>query len=169
LVVTLARLAAIKRLPTLVEAVATSTLDLLIAGPDEADGTLDSIHASARTLGISERIHVEPRGLWGRDKASALAEADVFCLPSHYESFGSAAAEAAGVGVPVVLTEGCGVKDVLPNARIVPVGDVSSLGDALRSAVDDRPGAESRAAAVRDRLSWDRLALDQERIYESGR
>ena len=84
---------------------------------------------------MTERVHVEPHGLWGADRAAALAEADVFCLPSSYESFGTAAAEAAGVGVPVVLTEGCGVKDVLPHATVVPIDDADALGAALQAAV----------------------------------
>jgi glycosyltransferase involved in cell wall biosynthesis len=170
LVVTLARLAAIKQLPTLVRAVSASPkLHLLIAGPDEGDGTLAAIHAAALETGSGERVHVEPRGLWGADKASALADADVFCLPSDYESFGTAAAEAAGVGVPVVLTDRCGVKDVLPHARRVPTADVDALAEGLRLAVDEKAMAERSAPDVRERLSWSTLAGRQEAIYDSVR
>jgi glycosyltransferase involved in cell wall biosynthesis len=137
---------------------------LLIAGPDEGDGTLESINDVANRQGVSDRVHVEPRGLWGADRATALAEADVFCLASSYESFGTAAAEAAGVGVPVVLTEGCGVKDVLTHAIVVPVDDVDALGAALRAAIGSRVGAGSEAAAVRETLSWSTMAERQESI-----
>jgi glycosyltransferase involved in cell wall biosynthesis len=142
-------------------------MHLLIAGPDEGDGTLAAIHAAAREAGSAERMHVESRGLWGADKASALADADVFCLPSDYESFGTAAAEAAGVGVPVVLTDRCGVKDVLPHARRVPAADAGALAEDLRMAVDDKPLAQRSAPDVRDRLSWSTLAERQEAIYDS--
>jgi glycosyltransferase involved in cell wall biosynthesis len=167
LVVTLARLATIKRLPILVESLASTPFHALIAGPDEGDGTLASIRDAARAHGASIRVHVEPQGLWGPDKAAALAEADVFCLPSEYESFGSAAAEAAGVGVPVVLTDRCGVKDVLPAAGVVPTGDVEALASALIDAVDAPGHAASRAAELRQRLSWTALAEDQESIYRA--
>jgi glycosyltransferase involved in cell wall biosynthesis len=168
LVLTLARLGAIKRLPTLVRAMSVlPSTHLLIAGPDEGDGTLESIHDIAAREGVSARVHVEPRGLWGADRARALAEADVFCLPSGYESFGTAAAEAAGVGVPVVLTEGCGVKDVLPHASVVPVDEIDALGPALQAAKGDGERAESEAAIVRGALSWATMAARQESIYEA--
>jgi glycosyltransferase involved in cell wall biosynthesis len=168
LVVTLARLAAIKRLPTLVRAVSrvTST-HLLIAGPDEGDGTLQSIHGVADGQGARDRVHVEPRGLWGADRAAAFAEADVCCLPSSYESFGTAAAEAAGVGVPVVLTERCGVKDVLPHATVVPVDDVEALAMALRGLLGDGMDEGPEAARLRERLNWASIAERQESIYEA--
>jgi glycosyltransferase involved in cell wall biosynthesis len=168
LVVTLARLAAIKRLPTLVRAVRLwPSTHLLIAGPDEGDGTLETIQDVADRQGVGDRTHLEPRGLWGADKAAALADADVFCLPSSYESFGTAAAEAAGVGVPVVLTDGCGVKDVLPRATVVPVDDVEALGIALRAAVGDGKDVVPEAARVRERLNWASIAERQESIYEA--
>jgi glycosyltransferase involved in cell wall biosynthesis len=168
LVVTLARLAAIKGLPTLVRAVRLFPLThLLIAGPDENDGTLEAIHDVADRQGARGRVHLEPRGLWGADRAAAFAEADVFCLPSSYESFGTAAAEAAGVGVPVVLTEGCGVKDVLPRAMVVPVDDAAALSTALQAGSGDGKASAAEAATVRETLSWASIAERQESIYRS--
>jgi glycosyltransferase involved in cell wall biosynthesis len=167
LVVTLARLAAIKGLPTLARAVSLlPSTHLLIAGPDEGDGTLESIREVANDQSVDDRVHVEPRGLWRADRAAAFAEADVFCLPSSYESFGTAAAEAAGVGVPVVLTEGCGVKDVLHKATVVGVDDVHGLAEALGAAFDDRGRADSEATDIREGLSWATMAERQESIYE---
>lgn len=169
LVVTLARLAAIKGFPTLVRAIAaTPSFHLLIAGPDEGDGTLASIRRAADAAGVNERVHIEPRGLWRADRAAALSEADLFCLVSDFESFGSAAAEAAGVGVPVVLTERCGVKDVLPHAKVVPPGDAAVLASAVLDAAGDRSRAASLSAGIRRRLSWTTLAEDQESIYEGA-
>jgi glycosyltransferase involved in cell wall biosynthesis len=168
LVVTLARLAAIKGLPDLVRAMSLlPSMHLLIAGPDEGDGTLESIQDVAKRQGVSDRVRVESRGLWGADRAAALAEADAFCLPSSYESFGTAAAEAAGVGVPVVLTEGCGVKDVLPHATVVPVDDVEALREALKASMGDGERAASEGAIVRESLSWGTMAERQESIYRS--
>jgi UDP-glucose:(heptosyl)LPS alpha-1,3-glucosyltransferase len=168
LIVTLARLAAIKGLPTLVRAVSLlPSTHLLIAGPDEGDGTLESIHGAADQPGVSDRVHLEPRGLWGADRAAAFAEADVFCLPSSYESFGTAAAEAAGVGIPVVLTEGCGVKDVLQRAVVLPIDDVGALSAALQAAIGDGKEAVEEAARVRERLNWTSIAERQESIYEA--
>jgi glycosyltransferase involved in cell wall biosynthesis len=168
LALSIARLTPIKRHVDLVRAVATiDGLHLLIAGPDEGDGTAISIRDAIRAAGIEGRAHLLVGGLWGPEKAAALADADVFALPSAYESFGSAAAEAACVGLPVVLTDRCGVKDVLAAPEPVPPDDVPALAEALRGALapDARERSLADAATVRERLSWSSLAEAQLAIY----
>ena len=56
---------------------------------------------------------------------AAFADANVFALPSMSENFGNAAAEAAALGVPVLVSDQCGVAVASPaeTTRIVPVGD----------------------------------------------
>ena len=105
-------------------------------------------------------------------KAQALADADCFCLPSESENFGTAALEAAGVGLPVVLSDRCGGAELLgPQASIVfDYGDIGGLAQALRKVLGDgSAGAAARAAApgLRESLDWATLAADQERIYDS--
>jgi glycosyltransferase involved in cell wall biosynthesis len=171
LVLSIARLSPIKRHVDLVRAVATiERLHLLIAGPDEGDGTAVSIRDAIRAAGIEDRAHLLVGGLWGAEKAAALADADVFALPSAYESFGSAAAEAACVGLPVVLTDRCGVKDVLAAPGPVPPGDVSAFAETLRGALapDARQRSLAEAATVRERLSWSSLAEAQLEIYRAA-
>lgn len=94
----LGRIAVVKGLVHLAEAI----VDLpgvwgLVAGPDEGDGALDALLAARRRLRLTERLVVLPLGLWGADKAEALSNADLFCLPSSGESFAIAVAEAAAV------------------------------------------------------------------------
>jgi UDP-glucose:(heptosyl)LPS alpha-1,3-glucosyltransferase len=47
---------------------------------------------------------------------TALASADVFCLPSLYDSFSNAALEALAVGLPVVVTENTGITDYIKDS-----------------------------------------------------
>ena len=110
------------------------------------------------------------RGLWERDKLEAFADADCFALPSQTENFGNAAAEAAAAGLPVVVSNACGVAEVLdPSAhRVIRVGDV----DALTAAIIDLtrgPGAKRSAAsaapALRKLLEWSSLVDVQLDIY----
>ncbi len=44
---------------------------------------------------------------------TALAPADIFCLPSLYDSFSNASLEALAVGLPVVVTEDTGITDYI--------------------------------------------------------
>jgi glycosyltransferase involved in cell wall biosynthesis len=173
LVLTLARIGAIKGLPTFARSLEElKDVWWLLAGPDERDGTLASVRAAVDQSGVSDRVVIEPHGLWGEAKRQALADADVFCLPSDYESFGTAALEAAGVGLPVVMTERCGARDVLvgpsyPRAR---VGDPSSLARAVSEQLKKQPrmSRAEDASSLRERLNWVAVAALQLDIYSSS-
>ncbi|MGH9013423.1 MAG: glycosyltransferase [Acidimicrobiia bacterium] len=171
LVISIGRLTAKKGLTSLVRAVAgLPTPWLLIAGPDAGDGTIARLRALRDDLRATDRIVIVIDGLWGDDKTAALAAADVFCLPSVSENFGTAAAEAAVVGVPVVVSDQCGVGEWLdPSAtRTVPHADVEALRTAVGEMISD-PGvpaaARGAASAVRERLDWRSLAAQQADIY----
>jgi glycosyltransferase involved in cell wall biosynthesis len=169
LVLVLARLARIKDLPTFLQAVALSDgMHAVVAGPDEHDGTRPQLEREIKRLGIGDRVRINPAGVWGRAKAEALADADAVCLPSAYESFGSAAAEAAAVGVPVIVTDRCGVKDVLDpqSSRVVPAEHPELLAAALAEALTLQPEAREAAGSVRRRLDWTILAGEQAAMYE---
>jgi glycosyltransferase involved in cell wall biosynthesis len=171
LVVTLARIAAIKGLPTMARALGSlPNVWWLLAGPDERDGTLTAVRRALADVGAADRAVVLPGGLWGDDKRAALAEADVVCLPSEYESFGSAAVEAAAVGVPVVVTDGCGGAELFTDAgpwSVVPTADP----DAIATAIDALRGSDrsdQHASELRHLLAWETVAARQVRIYAAA-
>jgi glycosyltransferase involved in cell wall biosynthesis len=174
-VLSLGRIAAIKGLTTLAQAVSRSQDTwLLVVGPDEGDGTMDQLRSARHGLGLDKRLVILPRGLWGRDKAQALADADAFCLASDGEGFGNSAAEAASVGIPVVLTNTCGVVDWLdPEASIaVPPRDVDALASALERVLHSpayRTKARAAATRIRRALDWDYLGGVQAEIYNEAR
>ena len=174
LVLAIARINAVKGLPVLVRAVVRIPgCHVAIAGPDEHDGTLKDLQTFHRSHELGEQAHILPKGVWDDGKREALADADVFCLPSEYESFGTAAAEAAGCGLPVVTTFGCGVAEWLePEAsRVVAPGDVAALSKALADVLGTRSfreEASASAARIRSELSWSHLALQQVEIYEEA-
>ena len=173
LVLSLARISAIKGLPGLAHALGSlEGMWWLLAGPDGRDGTLEAVRTAVAEASMEDRAVVHATGLWGEDKRAALSEADVFCLPSDYESFGTAAAEAAGAGVPVVVTSGCGFRDLLepPSGHTAPSGDEEGLRQAVRDLLSDptaRESAITAAPAIRRRLDWIALAERQVAIYEA--
>lgn len=82
-------------------------LQLMVAGPDAGD-MVPRLQARAARSGIEDRLHW-PGMLHGDDKWAALAGAEAFVLPSLQENFAIAAAEAAAVGTPLLLSEGVAI------------------------------------------------------------
>jgi glycosyltransferase involved in cell wall biosynthesis len=135
---------------------------VVIVGPDDRHG--------ADRLLDGDRIHVLPPT---REPPFDLYRAaDVLVLPSSGESFGMAAAEAASVGTPVVVTDRCGVASsfrdgealVVPYNRDAIVAAIERvLADADLRAQLSRGGIEAAK-----RSSWDRVTDAQEAIYREA-
>jgi glycosyltransferase involved in cell wall biosynthesis len=169
LVLFLGRIAAVKNLVSLVEAVSETDLWAVIAGPDSHDGTLDTLYYQLERTDAKARIRLVVPGLWGSDRLQAFADADCLCLPSWSENFGNVAAEAAAMGLPVVVSSRAGVAEWLPQsiATIVEPDDRASLMSAMVDATSDsrKVRASGVADAVRVRLSWESVVRTQEQIY----
>ncbi len=69
----------------------------------------------------------------GEEKYRLYAESDVFCFPSHLESFGLVLAEAMAFGLPMVATRCGALPEVLPPGYpgLVSVGSSKEVGQAL--------------------------------------
>ena len=174
LVIHIGRMTAKKGLPDLVRAVAgLESLHLVLAGPIDRDGTLERLLKLRQLLRVADRVHVIPDGLWGAEKQQAFREADCFALPSQTENFGIAVAEAAAEGLPVVISDQCGVMEFLsPEAMIVVrAGDTEGISSALYRATTDprmRDAALHSAPEVVQRLAWSGLAERQLEIYREA-
>jgi glycosyltransferase involved in cell wall biosynthesis len=100
-----------------------------------------------------------------RGMAEHYDGADVFVLPTEYEGYGMAVAEALAHGLPVISTPTGGIPSIVTNGAglLVAPGDVTALSDALRRVLSNpsfRAQLASAAVLVRDRLpSWKVAAL----------
>ena len=116
-------------------------------------GYAAEVAALAREAGLGGRFRVV--GECGADELDRLYHrASLFVLPSHYEGYGMAFAEALARGLPVVGTTGGAIPHTVPAGAgvLVPPGDEAALADALRRLLVEPGGAESRgslAAAAR--------------------
>ena len=167
----LGRLSFIKGLDLLVEAFAGCEREdavLVLAGSDDADGCVQRVRELVRKLELERRV-IQHAPIYGRDKLEALVDADVFVLPSRYESFGNAAAEAIAAGTPVLITRECGIATSVVEAGMVVSCDVEGLRSGLNRMIGN---AELLAkfregcAAVGASLSWDQPVDVMERIYQ---
>lgn len=78
---------------------------LVIVGPD--DGYLEEMNKLIQKFDIADKIlYVGP--LYGKEKLEAYVDANVYLLPSLYESFGNTVVESLICGTPVITTENCG-------------------------------------------------------------
>src|SRR5262249_54555320 len=104
---------------------------LLIAG-DGDPALVESLKRQAQELGIERNVR------WlgfvaGARKRWLLSRADVFTLPSASENFGIAVIEAMNAKLPVIVTQGVGLADLVSAGRAGIVTDGST--DELRSAL----------------------------------
>lgn len=108
---------------------AKGNTDLVILGVGSLENDL---RALAAQLGIADKVHffgfTENPHAW-------MARAQLFLLPSRWEGFPTAAAEALACGAPSILSD-CrfGPRDIIEHGKSgwsVPVGDVSALAQAI--------------------------------------
>jgi glycosyltransferase involved in cell wall biosynthesis len=119
--------------------------ECVIAGSLERDpGFADEVRRQVRGAGFEDRVR-----LIGECDAPTLAglyaSSSVFVLPSWYEGYGMAFAEAMAHGLPVIATTGGAVPDTVPASAglLVKPGAVPELTAALARMLDDPTLRES--------------------------
>jgi len=139
---------------------------LLIVGPDE--GMLPALRALANG---DPRI-VFTGYLEGSGRMGALAASAVFALPATGEGQPIAALEAMAAGLPVLLSPGCNLDEVLgAGAGFVVDPTVAAFADGLRRLLRDeglrwKMGQRARRL-VEERYAWDGIAERLENVYLS--
>ncbi len=109
----------------------------------------------------------------GGVKAGLLDVADVFALPSYYENFGIAVAEAMVAGTPVVISDRVHIwPDVTgADAGWVASCEVGAIASAIKNALSSsderkRRGENAREFAEKN-YSWDAIALQTIEAYQN--
>jgi glycosyltransferase involved in cell wall biosynthesis len=106
---------------------------LTMAGPRDRD----PVYARRVELAAAAFPSIRFTGTLDDDGARrALGEHDVLVLPSHYEGYGIAIAEAIANGLAIVSTDAGAIPEVTRDgfeARLIRPGDVAALTDALRA------------------------------------
>jgi glycosyltransferase involved in cell wall biosynthesis len=135
---------------------------LVLVGPDQ-DGYKAHLESMVRDNKLENRV-IFTGMQKGLDRVAALADADLFSLPSEHENFGIAVVEALAAGLPVVISDQVYLH---PDVTAANVGGVVPMNiDALARELDRwldyeslRTSATSRARPfVWDRYDWLQIA-----------
>lgn len=134
IVLYLGRIHRIKGIDILVKAFADiikklDDVKLVIVGPD--DGYLDKIKFLIETKNLKNNVLITGP-LYGRDKLEAYIDAEVYVLPSRYETFPMTVLEAIACGTPIILTQSCGLADfVEDNVGLICEPNPKALQDLM--------------------------------------
>lgn len=141
---------------------------LVIAGPEGERGFRAYLEQRARNSGVESRV-IFTGPLYDADKRAVLADSDVFALPSTYENFANAPAEAIACGVPVIITNACGIRNLVDGrAGLVIPPEKAALTDSLRRLLQDTQlyaRFKSNCREVAAELNWSRLIEQMEGYY----
>ncbi|NEO31576.1 MAG: glycosyltransferase [Symploca sp. SIO3C6] len=104
-------------------------------------------------------------------KEALLQDADLFVLPSYYENFGIAVAEAMVAGTPVVISDQVHIWEEVKNSEAGWVGpcEVEALAELLQEALSDlgelhRRGENAQQCALSN-YSWSAIAQQMIETY----
>lgn len=171
LIIFLSRLIPRKGADILIEAFASvcqESARLVIAGPEGEPGYRSYLERRAKECRVESRV-IFAGPLYDAQKWAALADADLFVLPSRYENFANVAAEAMACGVPVIISDACGISSLVAGqAGLVISPQREALADALRTLLDDKAlyaKLKEGCRRVARQLSWDQLTRQMETYY----
>lgn len=127
---------------------------LMMVGNYETE--LDPVSQDTRRL-IDAMDSIETPGTKrGDDLVRAYAEADCFVMPSYREGFPNVVLEAGAMGLPSVVTDINGSREIVENGKnglVVPPRDATSLYDAMRLMATDSEARQRMAREARPMIA----------------
>lgn len=160
----------VKRVPDVVEVFSKvrekvpAKLLLVGDGPDRP-----MIESMCRDMGLCSDVRFVGKQEQLED---VMSVADLFVLPSEYESFGLAALEAMAAEVPVISSDAGGLPEVNIHGKtgyLSPVGDVNGMATfATQLLLDEKLMAHMREGALEQarRFHIDNIIPQYEALYE---
>ncbi|HNM47150.1 MAG TPA: glycosyltransferase [Candidatus Sumerlaeota bacterium] len=150
---------------------------LVIAGSDDV-GYMPTLLSLVEQHGVKDRV-VFTGQLDSRRRLEALADADLFVLPSYQENFGIAVVEAAAAGLPCIISRNVNIQAEIVRAGAGDVVDLDAndLAEKLKAWMADDQRRSEAGRRARDfafqRFDWDPIGRrwrdEYERIISEGR
>lgn len=156
------------------ERIQTQGLDFhfILAGANPQDPNYE---ASIRTQIENSALHPHTTitgFVTGASKSALLQASDIFVLPSYYENFGIAVAEAMVAGKPVVISDSVHIWHDIYNSQSgwVSKTEVDSLTNSLTEALQNPEECRKRGVNARNyalhNYSWDAIGRQMIEIYK---
>jgi UDP-glucose:(heptosyl)LPS alpha-1,3-glucosyltransferase len=122
-------------------------------------------------LGLADRVRVEG---FASDLRPYYAAADAFVLPTKFDPFSNATAEALACGLPVITTSANGVSELMTDGLdgmvLADPYNLTELAEAVARLQDaDRRRMGEAGRALAERLTWKRHADAMLAVYEAVR
>ncbi len=163
----------IKKLEHLIEAFAQLERQdsyLVIVGPVEGNDYRQFLDDLIFARGIVKRVQFTGP-LFGSEKLEAFVDADQFIMPSASESWGNAIVEAIAAGIPVIVTDTCGVaRYVRDRVGLVVSTNVEALQNAMERLLTDISlyrSFKANTVSLAQELSWEKPIEQMTHLYES--
>jgi glycosyltransferase involved in cell wall biosynthesis len=147
-------------------------LELVLAGSGPGE---EEVRHEVERLGIAGRVRFMgdlPR----RDLFEIELGADIVAVPSLYEGFGLAAAEAMALGAPVVASDAGGLPELIDDGvtgRLARAGSSDDLATAIRTVLLDKAAASEMSrvarAFVADHFAPRAVAAQTQAFYDQAR
>jgi D-inositol-3-phosphate glycosyltransferase len=146
--------------------------ELVIAGAASADfdGYVDELGLIASRAGLTDEVRfIGPQSR--ANLAALFRDARLVLVPSHSETFGLVALEAAASGVPVIVASSGGLREAVVHGAtgvVLESRDPQFWADAIAELLTDAERARELSVAARAhalRLNWARSAASLVAVY----
>lgn len=146
-----------------------SDVRLRLVGGSPLSGTSRSYEGQVTALGLADCVEfIEERPHEAIPRL--MAQADLFVLPSYYDSFGIVLIEAMACGLPVVATRCGGPEELVEehSGRLVAVGDAADLAAGILAVIEGYGRYDRKTIRRRAEERWDyrRVATRIHSLYE---
>jgi len=113
-------------------------------------------------------MDVEPNGFTHRQLPEIFGQTDVLLAPSvWHETFGFTVLEALSFGVPVIVSENVGAKDIIgTGGLVIPPGDSKVLESAIRSLTPEKLAQLRQGVNGAEIKTWREFLRENAGLYE---
>ncbi len=138
---------------------------LLIAGSDE--GEENNLKKQIKNLHLEKNVFLIG-AISGQDKIDFLANADLFCLPSHNENFGNVYIESLATGTPIIaskMTPWSEVEDL--NCGAWAENTIKETSNAMNEILrKDREIMRLNSKKLAHKYDWNNVAQEFKNLFE---
>ena len=143
---------------------------LAVVGPSESPDYMQHLRKLVEEHGLQDRVHFLPP-MYGMEKLSALVDSNLVVLVSVSENWGNTVQESVAAGIPVVVTETCGVAEVVKKRAglVVPL-DLDSIASGIAKLLTDKAlysEFRQQLPHLARELSWENAISQMSHMYST--